>query len=357
MKVAVDQRKSLYYFSNELVFSALGRTPINLKVKAGSRKNYSYRGSIAITPQKSGLRGINIVDIEDYLKSVVPCEIFNRAPDAAQQAQAIAARTYAVRNLHRHSNSDNFQLCDTVHCQAYTGIAREIKFATKAVKDTYGKILTFGKEPANTVYHSNCGGYLIDSRAAWNGSEVPYLIGHFDGIAVEKPFCFYGSQIKKNKLTCSLPKTRPSISIKRMPAKSKKACYKNFGHRVGMCQDGAIGMAAIGYNSRQILDFYYPGTRLATMRYADPSTAPVETQKPIVVASLPMPNPEQIELITPPNPTQLNALRHSNKTRQNSRSIRETLKQISTGKNGSKAHELRKIFWTPGQPEISRSIY
>jgi stage II sporulation protein D len=355
MKVAVDERKSLYYFSNELLFSAVGRAPINLKVLAGGKKSYSYRGTLAISPQKGGLRGVNIVDIEDYLKSVVPSEIYNRAPDAAQQAQTIAARTYAVRNLKRHSGSENFQLCDKVHCQVYSGIAREIKVATNAVKATNGKILIYGSEPANTVYHSNCGGYIIDSRAAWKGSEVPYLIGHYDGVVGQKPFCHFGKQIKLNQNTDKLPKPQASITIAKMQAQATKSTHKNFGHRVGMCQDGAIGMAAIGYNSRQLLAFYYPGTKMATMNYAVDGSQPVE-EAPVVVAAAPRPT-QTVSLVAPPNPTQISALQRNSKTGQSGRSIKDTLKQVSTSRIDSAATSLRKIFWTPGQPGISRSIY
>jgi len=353
MKVAVDSRKSLYYFSNELLFSAVGRAPINLKIRAGSRKSFSYRGSIAISPHNGGLRGINVVDIEDYLKSVVPSEIFNRAPDAAQQAQTIAARTYAIRNLSRHSGKDNFQLCDKVHCQVYSGIAREIKAASKAVSETAGKILIYGNSPANTVYHSNCGGYIIDSRAAWKGASVPYLIGHYDGISGHKPFCYYGKLIKTNSLKGKLPAPQKKITISQMGARSKTSTHKNFGHRVGMCQDGAIGMAAIGYSSRQILAFYYPGTKLATMRYAVPTGKPVET-RPVVVASLPQTTP--VSLISPPNPTQVNALRRSGKTGKPG-SVKGALRQISANGGSYTAVGLRKLFWTPGEPGISRNIY
>ncbi len=354
MKVAVDSRKSLYYFSNELLFSAVGRPPANLKVLAGSRKSFSYRGSIAISPEKGGLRGVNIVDIEDYLKSVVPSEIYNRAPDAAQQAQTIAARTYAIRNLDRHSGKYNFQLCDKVHCQVYSGIAREIKTASNAVRETAGKILIYGNSPANTVYHSNCGGYIIDSRAAWKGSSVPYLIGHYDGISGHKPFCYFGKLIKTNALKVKLPAPQKKITISKMGARSKTATHKNFGHRVGMCQDGAIGMAAIGYNSRQILAFYYPGTKLATMRYAAPSGKPEEPEQPMVVAALAGPAP--VSLVAPPNPTQVSALQRSSRTAAPG-SIKGALRQISASRDGHTATGLRKLFWTPGEPGISRSIY
>ena len=138
-----------------------------------------------------------------------------------------------------------------------------------------------------------------------------------------------------------------------MSAKSKTSTHKNFGHRVGMCQDGAIGMAAIGYNSRQILAFYYPGTKLATMRYAIPSDKP-EEEAPVVIAALPRSAP--VSLIAPPNPTQVSALQRSNRSK-NPESIKGTLRQISENSGSYTASGLRKLFWTPGEPGISRSIY
>ena len=62
---------------------------------------------------------------EVTVKSVVPAEISVRAPKSAQEAQAIAARTYAIRNIDRHTKKDNYNLCDSIHCQAYLGTTKE----------------------------------------------------------------------------------------------------------------------------------------------------------------------------------------------------------------------------------------
>ena len=168
-----------------------------------------------------------------------------------------------------------------------------------------------------------------------------------------KPFCYYGKLIKTNSLKGKLPAPQKKIRIAQLSSAAKASTHKNFGHRVGMCQDGAIGMAAIGYGFRQILAFYYPGTQLATMRYAVPTGKPVE-DRPIVVASLPQTTP--VSLAAPPNPTQVNALRRSGKTRKPG-SIKGALRQISENGSGYTAVGLRKLFWTPGEPGISRNIY
>jgi stage II sporulation protein D len=347
IKIFIDNRKSLYSSSDELLFSAVGRPPVNIKVKAGAKKSFAYRGSIAVLPNKGGLLAVNHVDIEDYLKSVVPCEIFTRAPDAAQEAQTIAARTYAFRNIDRH-RGDKFDLCDTVHCQVYVGIVRETNIASKAVKSTEGLVLTHGGAFANTVYHSNCGGYIISSKAAWNGSPIPYLVGHYDGTPGEEPFCFFGSRLKKSQPTGKLPKPQKDLKISPLAWNARALKHKNFGHRVGMCQDGAIGMAAIGYNSRKILAFYYPGTRLETMNYVVPGSR--ITEEPVVVA---MTTPK-INLETPPNPAQVSVLALNRKTSPGNKNLLDTLKEVASSKPANTSMGIRKMFWNPAQPEISR---
>lgn len=356
IKVGIDNRKSLYFSAGEILFSAVGRPPVNLKVKAGGKKSYAYRGTISLAPDRGGLFAVNLVDMEDYLKSVVPCEISTRAPDSAQEAQTIAARTYAIRHLDRHGKDERHQVCDTVHCQVYVGIVREVNAASKAVRKTEGQILSYSGSPANTVYHSNCGGYLISSKAAWSGTEIPYLSAHFDGVAGEEPFCALGSRLKKNQPTGKYPKPDSSLKARILPWNARKLHHKNYGHRVGMCQDGAIGMAGIGYSARQILAFYYPGTRLETLNYANPTrNAPVEDlPAPVVVAM--KPQTPLLPLEGPLNPTQINALQRQNKTAPAKKTgVLDTLKEISTVKAGSTAMGVRKMFWTPAQPELSRN--
>ena len=367
-RLSIDARKTLYFNDNELLFSTVGRVPINLKIRSSNGKSHAYRGTLAIAPERGGLFCVNLVDIEDYLKSVVPCEISVKAPDAAQEAQTIAARTYAIRHIDRHGRENRYQVCDTVHCQVYTGLLRETQLSSKAVRKTEGQILSFAKAPANTVYHSNCGGYLISSKAAWSGSEIPYLVGHYDGPQGEDPFCSYGNRFRQNKPTGRYPKPDPQLKAKPLPWNARKLVGKNYGHRVGMCQDGAIGMALSGYSARQILAFYYPGTRLETLAYAGPGLEilPEPPQKPVVVAALPEAQPAAtpgpsapknlLPLEGPINPTQISALVRKNTPAETRKSnILATIKEISTVRAGNTALGVRKVFWTPGDPGLSRT--
>ncbi len=232
------------------------------------KNSKTYRGNLEVSCHNHKLYWISVVDIEDYLKSVVPSEISNRAPIAAIEAQSIAARTYAIRNIDRHLKKETYNLCDTVHCQAYLGILKENSAPNSAIKSTEGKILVYDNSPANTVYHSNCGGYIISSQTAWGGLDVPYLIGHYDGIKGQKSFCEYGKTFLSRQNNLVLPPKSNRLVIGVTAKNSKKKTHSNYGHRVGMCQDGAIGMALIGYSCSNILGFYYPKTKIETLKYA-----------------------------------------------------------------------------------------
>ncbi|MFZ5951193.1 MAG: SpoIID/LytB domain-containing protein [Candidatus Rifleibacteriota bacterium] len=357
IKIQIDGKKILQSLQGEFLFSPVGKPPFSIKLSSPGKKPRSYRGSVAVRNEGANLFAINQVDMEDYLKSVVPCEIFNRAPAPALEAQAIAARTYAVRNIDRHMKKSGYHLCDTVHCQVYTGIVRELKDTSKAVKATAGKVLAFGNEPVNSVYHSNCGGILISSSAAWGGSGIPYLVSHLDGIKGKETFCSIGSRFKKSRSgnIGDLPKPEKNLVVRSFPANTRNKLTKNYGHRVGMCQDGAIGMGVVGYNSRQILGFYYPGTRILTMNYGKSGkTGPDIDEKPIVLAMRPAePDKALPGLEFPPNPTQIQ-MNDSNNRQRNSKSLLGILKTIS-GEESSKNSGLKKVFWNPAQPEIFKA--
>jgi stage II sporulation protein D len=354
MKVEIDGKKNFLNLKGELLFSSVGKPPNFISIEAG-RKKRSYRGSLAITTEGRYLRSINQVDIEDYLKSVVPSEIFNRGPAATLESQAIAARTYAVRNINRHRKKHDFDLCDTVHCQVYTGMVREIKSTTQAVMNTQGRVLVFRNELANTVYHSNCGGIIICSTAAWGGKPVPYLVSHRDGIKGQELFCSIGKKVKTNKTkNLKLPKPVKNLIVKSFPAKTRKRYHKHFGHRVGMCQDGAIGMGTIGYTHRQILGFYYPGTALATLKYAIPKPELPPEPEPIVVAFKPKESKQiQAPLKLLSNPTQDDAIKRARLITSKNSSVKSALKEVSTSSSGSNGG-LRRLFWNSGQPELYR---
>jgi SpoIID/LytB domain protein len=117
---------------------------------------------------------VNLVGLETYLRGVVPYEIGTKAPEAALEAQAIIARTYALRNIHRF-DVDNYQLCADTHCQVYDGLNGATKKTDQAIASTRGQVLTYNNELVDALYSSTTGGVTAYFSDVWNGEDRPYL--------------------------------------------------------------------------------------------------------------------------------------------------------------------------------------
>ncbi len=136
-----------------------------------------YRGAVLLRPAASGVTAVNLLDVETYLRGVVPLEIgAGRPPEEleAVKAQAVAARTYAVRHFGRREDL-GFDFHGTVLDQVYGGADAEDPVATRAVEETRGVIVTYDGEPIEAFYHSTCGGSTAALEEVWNGAPRPYL--------------------------------------------------------------------------------------------------------------------------------------------------------------------------------------
>lgn len=130
-----------------------------------------YRGTIEVAPVQGGLRFVNEVGVETYLRGMG--EVRNPSwPAAGLQAQAIAARTYALRAM-----AAGGELCDTQRCQVYIGSDAEYAAMDKAVAATSGQVLLHGRSLASAVYSANAGGYSATPEEGFGmpGSSYPYL--------------------------------------------------------------------------------------------------------------------------------------------------------------------------------------
>ncbi|WP_294159359.1 SpoIID/LytB domain-containing protein [uncultured Selenomonas sp.] len=151
-----------------LVTSADEREPLVLTVNGKA-----YRGALRTDLDGLAMNVINIVRTEDYLQGVVPQEMPSAWPRAAVEAQAVAARTFALQGRGRHS-ADGYDLCATTHCQSYGGIAAEDPGSTTAIAATYGEVLTYKGQLISAVFHTDSGGSTDSSRAIW-GTDIAYL--------------------------------------------------------------------------------------------------------------------------------------------------------------------------------------
>ncbi|MFW5947034.1 MAG: SpoIID/LytB domain-containing protein [Gemmatimonadota bacterium] len=288
-----------------------------------------YRGAVLLRPGETGVTAVNLLDLESYLLGVVPLEIGTGRPAEeleAVKAQAIAARTYAVRQLGRRE-ALGFDYHGSVLDQAYGGADAEDPAATRAVAETRGMILTHDGEPIEAYYHSTCGGRTAAPDEVWGGTPRPYL----RSVPDERPdggwYCEASSRFRWTEewdeaaLLASLSEglgpvavvealevTERSASgraealvvrtgngerrvhgdaIRRVlrpePGRMLNSTLieleprggdrvtgltvhgRGWGHGVGMCQTGALGRARAGQSYREILSTYYPGTRLVRL--------------------------------------------------------------------------------------------
>jgi len=132
-----------------------------------------YRGQIEVAVTGSKLNAVNAVGLEDYLAGVVPREMPASWAAAALEAQAVAARSYALAHRVR---GKGFDLYADVRSQVYGGVASEDARATQAIAATAGTVLTYEGKIADTLFHSTSGGSTVAAEEAF-GTAVPYLVG------------------------------------------------------------------------------------------------------------------------------------------------------------------------------------
>ncbi|MDR1841098.1 MAG: SpoIID/LytB domain-containing protein [Holophagales bacterium] len=138
----------------------------------------AYRGRIEIYPNaQNRLSVINTLDMESYLRGVVPKEMGAWIYPAieALKAQAVAARTYAYANLGKRSKN-GFDLLDTPLDQVYGGKDGEQNLTDRAVAETRGLIATMNGRPIQTLYMATGGGATIDNTHVFGGG-FSYLKG------------------------------------------------------------------------------------------------------------------------------------------------------------------------------------
>jgi stage II sporulation protein D len=284
-----------------LSFSASSAVYVNKK---------PYRGLAELSVADKGILVVNQLPLEEYLVGLINCEISSAWPIDAVKAQAIIARTYAVNRKNARLTAP-YHLESSVIDQVYDGCLIEDSRARRAVLDTSGEVLTFGGDIIQAFYHSSCGGHTEDSENVW-GASLPYLKG------VECQYCLtspsstaweYKLSLKEleerlrlgGHKVSGLYDIKPGVINSRGRLKfvsllgskgsgtvtgdqfrkavgygfikSTRFTVKNSkneisfsgsgnGHGVGLCQWGAKQRALDGFNSGEILAYYYPGTLL-----------------------------------------------------------------------------------------------
>ena len=162
---------------------------VPLAIEPASRETwynkYKYYGTFEMRRvYGNDITVINIVDINDYVKGVVPYEVSPSWAVECLKAQAVCAKSYACNNLNKHK-SMGFDLCNTTDCQVYYGTNQATAATDAAVDAVNGIYATYNGQIAITYYHSNSGGHTENVENIW-GNYVPYLRGVED-IYLENP--------------------------------------------------------------------------------------------------------------------------------------------------------------------------
>ncbi|OXM86829.1 SpoIID/LytB domain-containing protein [Paenibacillus rigui] len=161
----------------QLMLGGGGSGKLTVSSKAGStikveeRSARSYRGSIELSQLNGKLAVINELPFEQYLVSVVSSELSKDWPLEALKAQAVAARTYALKQGVKYQIA---HVTDTTLDQAYKGAAVEFASASDAVQGTEGEVLADQGGLISPLFYSNAGGLTADSSEVW-GNKVDYL--------------------------------------------------------------------------------------------------------------------------------------------------------------------------------------
>jgi stage II sporulation protein D len=130
------------------------------------------------------------VPLEEYVLGSVLAEVtpLNESPATVEriyEVQAVLARTYAASHGGRHQ-VEGFDVCDTAHCQLYEPdrirTSRFVAAAREAARRTSGTVLEFAHQPAETLFHADCGGHTAAADAVWGGPPVPYLLPETDNV-------------------------------------------------------------------------------------------------------------------------------------------------------------------------------
>lgn len=258
--------------------------------------------------------------LEDYLRGVLAAEASVEDEAEALKAQAVASRTFALRNVGRHLK-DGYDFCSTTHCQRFiTDIAagrnqKHLSRVRQAINDTSGEVMRDERgRLIDAYFHAACGGMTANVESLWGFAPQSYLRGVRDDYCAAMPHRYWTQAIPATQLAKALRSDPQSdvggrldeiiVSKRDASGRAEEITLKGarrrtlrgwdfklivgralgwqqikssrfevtraganfifhgsgFGHGLGLCQEGAHVMARRGLSYQQILTHYFPGT-------------------------------------------------------------------------------------------------
>ncbi|MCL6634292.1 MAG: SpoIID/LytB domain-containing protein [Peptococcaceae bacterium] len=293
---------------------------LNLVSLTGGGQTRRYRGSLEFRVEEGKITAVNELNIEDYLRGVVPAEMPASWPLEALKAQAVAARNFALQRVEA-TRGRSFNVADDQSSQVYGGYDAESPATDRAVEETRGVVMLSRGSLITAFFHSSSGGCTENSEDVWTnplpyikGKEDPYdkndrhynwqveytaeqLAGLLKGAGYdfkkvtdieELARTSSGRRVEKiavrgvnsagdplsveifnaDKVRIALGLKSALFTMKKVYGKDKNLTGVTFtgsgwGHGLGLSQWGACGMARQGYSYQDILKYYYSGISLA----------------------------------------------------------------------------------------------
>ncbi|PIY16588.1 MAG: hypothetical protein COZ15_05255, partial [Elusimicrobia bacterium CG_4_10_14_3_um_filter_49_12_50_7] len=191
----------------------------------------AFRGGIILRKDGSLLSAINEVEVEDYLRGVLPRELSPAWNEDALKAQAVVSRTYIMANLGRFAKQ-GYDLTSCENSQVYGGLDCEQNTTSEAVRATAGEVLKYRGEIARVYFHADAAGHTESPEFVWGSSEPPpYLKGRREPARNETPYSSWEYEIGFEELARVLEKNDYKTGrIKRVVARGKTGAgrVKNF---------------------------------------------------------------------------------------------------------------------------------
>ena len=294
---------------NRLLFKGLDSLQ-QFRIRANKRER-AYYGDIEIELRGNRLYLINRVNLELYVAGVVESEAGHVPELEFFKAQAVLARTFALKSISKHAQ-DGYNLKDDVSSQVYHSRAHYthkdlIERAVALTRDTI--LVSTDCEPILSVFHANSGGFTVSSEDVWLRA-IDYLKSANDSFSIgvgsyswtkeinkERYFKYFSKMMGvKNNLqfqkallnlhqdareshfkyqgrSLKLTKVRHDFKLKSTYFKAEIKADKivlhgfGYGHGVGLSQDGAIAMSKKGFSYQDILSFYFQSVELESLGY------------------------------------------------------------------------------------------
>ena len=306
-----NYNKNLGAFSSVSLIPKQESAIYRLKNVQPETEERRYEGSLTVEPKSGKLKFVASVTMDQYIAGVVQSEAGNGHKEEFYKAQAIISRTYALKHINRFL-SKGYNLCDRVHSQVYKtmGYNDTIRNAVQSTREVV--LVDADINLITAAFHSNSGGFTSNSEDVWTGS-LPYLRAREDTFSRCMPHYEWNKKVSLDEymnyfnlfteLNPEDPATRreilnycpqgvqhfffPSDSL--VPLKSMRTFFelnstdfcvdqkqdsvlfvgRGFGHGIGLSQEGAMRMAELGYDHREILSHYYKNTHLISLSVID----------------------------------------------------------------------------------------